>query len=771
MAAVWYLVCAFAALWIAARSVQPMSLRAGAAVLLLPLCFTGRALLTGRIYAPIDLAYQAEPVASLVERFGIERAANPALSDVQLLMIPWREAVRFALSRGEWPLWNPFIFCGDILAANAEPAPYHPTNLLSLLLPVSHSLTFAATMTFLLAALAMFLYLRDLQCDELIAVFGAAAWMCSSFLAFFIEYPIGNAALLLPLVFLGVRRILRGSSLVLLTALVLLHLAGHPETTVHIVGIGLLYAVAELLVQRPGQIGRIIARGVTAGLLSLLLSAFFLLPFLDALPQSRDFKSRALGYALPASPSVPWHEVGQRVWVHIIPFIYGDTTEELAVVPERYQLPHSGYAGSILFPLAILAVWRSPWKLRWFFAAIVPLGFLAASRAPGISDVLDNIPLFNIALNERLVFASAAALVILASVGLQRAGALGEGRRLAILCAAMAVGLAFLVAAHWNGMTGSGLSAQYLHAHTIRLIVPVALTGVGFVLSRVGAPIVLALLLVQRLSESGDTYPTLQAEAYYPPVPILQGFKPDPLFRTVGKGFTLVPNTSIHYRLEDPRGFHGMTHGRLYETFPLWCIEQPVWFNRVEDLSRPFLNFLNVRYALDASPSPPPPNWSVVGSSSSVRLLQNSQALPRALIPRRLRFHVASHAVVEEMAANSDFGAISWIETEASASGERDNAKGEVSIRRVGLAYELQTMMDSQGWVVVSETAWRGWRAESAGNELPVAFANHAFLGIRVPAGSSRIRLRYWPDSFTWGLAISALSAAALLMLHWKRRP
>jgi len=32
-------------------------------------------------------------------------------------MIPWNQAVRHALAQGEWPLWNPLILWGDVLAA------------------------------------------------------------------------------------------------------------------------------------------------------------------------------------------------------------------------------------------------------------------------------------------------------------------------------------------------------------------------------------------------------------------------------------------------------------------------------------------------------------------------------------------------------------------------------------------------------------------------------------------------------------------------------
>jgi hypothetical protein len=88
------------------------------------------------------------------------------LSDVYSLNIPWKYAARVALERHEWPLWNPYSFCGDILAASAQPTPYEPFFLLSLLLPMANSLTFMAAITFFLAGLLMFAFLRELRCSE-----------------------------------------------------------------------------------------------------------------------------------------------------------------------------------------------------------------------------------------------------------------------------------------------------------------------------------------------------------------------------------------------------------------------------------------------------------------------------------------------------------------------------------------------------------------------------------------------------------------------------
>jgi len=58
-------------LWIAGRLVSPIPRRIALALALAPWLFTGRATLTGGIYAPIDILYEAHPYAALREELGI----------------------------------------------------------------------------------------------------------------------------------------------------------------------------------------------------------------------------------------------------------------------------------------------------------------------------------------------------------------------------------------------------------------------------------------------------------------------------------------------------------------------------------------------------------------------------------------------------------------------------------------------------------------------------------------------------------------------------
>src|SRR5258706_5257199 len=250
VAAILYLLTAVLCLALA-RRVARVSLRAGAALIALPLLFTGAALLTGRIYAPIDLAYTAEPLASVAREAGVTHVANAAASDVYAQFVPWNAALRWAVAHHEWPLWNPFELGGDVLAAAAQSAPYHPLTLIALLLPQAQALTYAAAMLFFVAALSLFLLARDLELGELASLFGAAAWAFSTHVVTFAHTAHGNAVAMTPFVLLAARRVAREprprSAALLLVALTLLMLCGHPESMLHVVFLASAFALFEML--------------------------------------------------------------------------------------------------------------------------------------------------------------------------------------------------------------------------------------------------------------------------------------------------------------------------------------------------------------------------------------------------------------------------------------------------------------------------------------------------------------------------------------------
>ena len=734
-----------------------LSRPASTVLILLPLCLTGRALVTGRVYAPIDLAYHFDPLASMATRVGIDRIANPLPSDVAVQFLPWNAALRWAVAHGQWPLWNPFELCGNVLAAAAQSAPFHPVTILGLLLPMPDAFGFMAAMTYFLAALGMFLFLRDLELRELPSLFGAAGWALSTYVVAFTHTAHGNSIALLPLVMLGARRVALNpgvrSTALLAAALILITLCGHPETTLHVVALASAYVVFSA----RAQIGRVVISGLAAGVLALLLTAFFLAPMIDAIPQTREYRHRRSG---AEAVTAPWDVVAHVLQSNVVPFAEGAAGEEEARHEGKAQHRSLGsaYAGAMLFAPALLGLLRARMRDKWFFAGVVLFGFLAGAEAPVLSDILARLPIFSLAINARTISFAAFGICVLAAIGVHVS--ISERARLAWLSLGVGFALMMLIALI---AVRSTLTPDFVRANAIREVAPLLL---AFALlralpeRRAAIAGLFGLLLIQRVTEIGGFIPVVDRRAFFPAI---AGFEHLPRggepYRIVGQGPLFAPNIAAHYGLEDVRGYQAMTFARLAETFPLWSIPQPVWSNRVDNLTAPMLTLMNVRFALALPEAAVPAGWTLVGQYPGYQLLENSRVLPRAFVPRVV--HTGTADAIPGMRTCLDFGEEAWIETNGPPV-DVANGAGQVRVRTDGADLLLHASMRSPGWIVVSETAWNGWRASIGREPLKLHFADHTFLGMYVPAGEHDIALSYRPRAVTNGAIVSIATAVGV---------
>ena len=292
--------------------------------------------------------------------------------------------------------------------------------------------------------------------------------------------------------------------------------------------------------------------------------------------------------------------------------------------------------------------------------------------------------------------------------------------------------------------------------------------------------LILVLLLGQRRLEEGEVIRRTPSRAFYPPLPLLDPIPRRDAARMTAVGFTFIPNIAAFYEVEDVRGYEAMTFLPLTDTFNLWCVAQPVWFNRVDDPAKPFMSFMNVRYVLTPPGHRPPAGWRVLSSGGEQgQLLENPLALPRAFVPRSLRYEkdpALQVALLERIRDFADEGVVG-ASSPSGTTGDEPKPNGDASVRIV--SYESQRMelaIDARdaALVATSMTAWPGWKLAVDGETSPLVSYNHAFLAFRVTPGRHTAVLRYLPDSFLIGSAVSgatALLAAALFLIDRRRDP
>jgi hypothetical protein len=90
----------------------------------------------------------------------------------------------------------------------------------------------------------------------------------------------------------------------------------------------------------------------------------------------------------------------------------------------------------------------------------------------------------------------------------------------------------------------------------------------------------------------------------------------------------------------------------------------------------------------------------------------------------------------------------------------REHTRVEVSVRG-----------DADGLLVLADPWYPQWRVEVDGRPADLLRVDHAFRGVRVPAGSHRVVFRYEDTALRAGLVVSVLAGAGLAGLWgWRRR-
>jgi hypothetical protein len=507
-----------------------------------------------------------------------------------------------------------------------------------------------------------------------------------------------------------------------------------------------------------------------AGVLSLGISAVTLLPFAQVLPATLEHAYRSKVFSTERK-SLPWRDSVRQMAAEAVPYAFG--VSGVSQVAVGFNEPR-GYVGSALWPLAAVGL-LSRRREKWAFLVFGALGLTLGASLVGVSEVVSTLPLFRIALNERLSFLLSFAIAALAALGIERL-LRGEARAtIAVAAGAVALALALIFLRLHGGALARGMPAAELTRRLWLQLIPLLAVAGAAIASRgrprIAALAILVVLIAQRYAEAHSLYPTFPASAFFPHLPVLDPVRRGEPYRFAATGELLVPNISALYELEDVRGYASMSLLPLVETFSLWCLPQPVWHNRIDDISRPFLSFLNVRYVLVPPQTAVPARWTVLAYSPGGDLLENPDVLPRAFVPQSVESIKDPGRQLEALSRITDFAQQGVLETSDGEADAPRTLNGEASasiVSYVPQSMTIRVVARESTVVATSVPRWPGWRLSLDGRPWPTLNYNRAFVGFRVPRGRHTAVLKYWPESFQEGLWISAgtLILAAFLALR-----
>lgn len=760
---------------------RPPSIAAWLVLTLLPLVYTGGGFLPRRVVAPTAALAGVPPWASpplMEEMTAGSSPKNPLLLDPMTQMEPWRRAARDDL------LLNPAQGAGAALLGNAQSAALFPLEVAARVLVPVRATTYLQAARVLLAVWGMFLLGRGLALSDRAALLAAVAYSGAGFLQLWRAHPHSYVAAVAPWILYGILLLVRHPgprpAVLLAGAGAVGVAAGHPETLLQVVVLGLLLVAGLALVGRRRQPLRATGWGLASGVLAALLAAPVLLPVTETLLASAEWQHRR--ERPPQRVEIPL----PRSWVRLVPAVdhlgLGDPQRDDWSGPENLAEVGGASLGAAVLVLvpAAFAAGRGRRRQALVWLAVGVLGLLVSAHIPWISKPFGWVPLLRSSLLKRLSLWWALAGAVLAGMAVD-ALLRGRGRRHVV---AGAAGLAALLAAVAAALPGAreplGLALE-VGGLAVGCAAALTLAGAGRARGEgrwrgrsLVAGAALALLagavLVPRAVLFSRWIPVSSALSFYPEVEALRFVRERAAgWRVAGLDAALVPHTAAFFGLEEVRCYDPMTFAP-YETFARALGEKGrIGWQRVLNPNRPALAFLGVRYVFAHPSQGELPGVERVYAGPDAAVFENPRALPRIFVPRRYRVAADADEALAEAVEIPDFSALAtaW-GPDLPPPGAYSNPRARIRDLKVARRRITARVEAAEPAVVVSsQPAIPGWRLALDGEPIRPLRVNGAFLGARVPAGEHRLELRYAPGSWRLGLVLAALGLVACPGLWW----
>jgi len=769
----------------------------------------GAVLFAGRVLLPLGYLTLIPPYKGIWEG---TPPGNLLQSDLVLQITPWLVRVREAFAAGEWPLWNALSGAGEPLLGNPQTQALQPLAWLALPFPVPQAVGIIAALRLLIPFVFTYLFLRRQGLADGVSVGGSLAFGLSGFLQHSLGWPLAGSATFLPLLLYGIvlveQRGLRRDQALLAAATLMVLLVGHPETGLHVVALGSVFALSLLFARPAGRRLSLLRAWAAPGLIGLALAAPAVLPAVDFIPQSLRAEILTLRRAQvrQESPLAGWRtprqraESGRALTARVLPTVtpnaYGHNRFGHYWGARNINEDAAGFTGTAALLAALLAAWplrggrRFPQERLMLSVALVCLVILA--RPPGLVQLFEALPVIrqSLSYHSRVSLVLNFVLAYLAACTWER-WRLGEGRRLPLVVfgsalaalilwgylahpdpedlthlttlrySTLAVQLATLVGTAllmllFSPSPGEGVRGGGRGGWGVRALLPLVISG--------------ELLLIH-----APANPPVTARLYYPETPPIAFVRErlDPWYRMSGEGPALRANFGTVYGLADPRSSNPMKPASYLEAigrinlFPRRATDG---FAHPED---PLYGLLGVRFVMTAPRLPLPPPLRPVMRRPHGWVYRRPGALPRIFLPAAAApcpeatpFRWSDcNAGVRDFALEAVLrpGERSW--TAAAPAGSR------LDLQEIGPAHlSARARLAEPRLLASSVYQDGGWRLVVGGTRLPTTLANGPFVAAWLPEGEAALDLLYRPPGFVPGMLIAALALAVGAAL-WVRPP
>ena len=532
-------------------------------------------------------------------------------SAISLQIEPFNRFLSKSVKRGDLPLWNPYAgLAGNPLLADGHTGPLEPIQFLFFFVPDrywTYAVDMQLLLRFFLAGFFCFLFARRLHIGFLGSIAAGVMFMLSSYLVTSGNHPQVKTEVLLPLVLYGYDRLsdIKDGPGFWLCALFIgwAIIAAMPESTFFALFLGILwYFYKSFFVQREThhslkEVRRIFARYISSTVLGFLISAVYLLPFLEYVSLSASVHS--------TGNEINWGGSAAPIWTIF---------STILPTQDRYFAQFGIFALFVLV-LSFLCL-RNQSRFRpviLFFSVYAAFFILAVFDFP-LTTWIQEMPVFNqIVLYRYPVLSIAFCLAVLSGIFVEEAHARLSYKT--VLIALLVLPLLFLGLPR---LYNSRALASNLPDHQVIYIAICLFGGISFALffltfliktARLKNQTLQAILLVILLIEPFYWWGTLierptRYDPYFQQFPhFINYLKNDNgIYRIFSLDRILSPNISTAYEIFDVRWLDPLMPARVYDfTARLITSEEPTtmrFSGSALPISDEMFNLLNVKYVL-----------------------------------------------------------------------------------------------------------------------------------------------------------------------------
>ncbi len=748
------------------------------AIIVLAILFMGQSLLPDKMLAPLDLLMGLRPW-SRTEPQALD-VYNGLPSDKVLYIQPIKVLVGQAWRSG-LPLWEPHLLSGYPIIGNAQAGIFYPGTLPYIFLPGADASDLVALFHLIVAGLGMLGYLRALRCHYLAALLGAIVFMLNSvFIVWLMWDSVAGVMVWLPWALWAFEAALRLGRFWIAAlgagAVALIYLGGHLQWSLYaMLALG-LYSLFRLIYPKTATRRRVLGIATILMLTGTALAAIQLLPTLDYI---RSGTRGPIPFDVMSS-TLSWSGF-LMLWV---PRYFGS-----GFLPPAWWGPINYnesmiYVGIAPLLLAIMAIIRRVKLEVVFFLVLGLFGALCAAGTP-MYQLLHWLPGFDSLMPMRMRYLIVISLSVLCALGLdevlRRDTAQQAKLTRSILFAALILGVGYIFARNGN-LPQDPDRVSYLSGQEL-LFVILLLASVALLIlsrsSRLGRYIGLAgicVLTLIDLWQVGVMYQRpISTQFYYPTTDAIELIAQDKdLYRVLTlrrswSDWSLKPDLPAMFGLADVGGYDSI-YPQRYSAFLQQIDKAGSKFAESNFLApsrfdSPLVDLLNVKYVITPDKSETP-GWNLV-SKAGMRVYAREQPLPRVWIAAYAQVVENGDAILDQL-SQPDFDPRRTVILEQAPSeplGTDTSAPAGTAAVEV---YEnthlvLNANMQRQGWLVLSEMFYPGWRVTVDGVPANLYRADFLLRAVPLAAGSHRIEMWFLPDSFVVGSAISAISVLALI--------